>query len=144
MYRDDLLNQLQNILIQMSAIGCFSYRFSGGSFAPSGRECQLRRGLADQKCQQQGAPTDCDRFFEYKLHAFRVALRRGQNGLLSKFSLDLPKTLHLCSQSDERHRQTTHTHASLIDTASLLSVDDKHKELLRLLGTIHWCPADKD
>ncbi|KRX21013.1 hypothetical protein T07_14372 [Trichinella nelsoni] len=77
MYRDDLLNQLQNILIQMSAIGCFSYRFNGGSFAPSGRECQLRRGLADQKCQQQGAPTDCDRFFEYKLHAFRVALRRG-------------------------------------------------------------------
>ncbi|KRY60456.1 hypothetical protein T03_347 [Trichinella britovi] len=121
MYRDDLLNQLQNILIQMSAIGCFSYRFNGGSFAPSGRECQLRRGLADQKCQQQSAPTDCDRFFEYKLHAFRVALRRGQNGLLSKFSLDLPKTLHLCSQSDERHRQTTPTHASLIDIASLLS-----------------------
>ncbi|KRZ16787.1 hypothetical protein T11_13684 [Trichinella zimbabwensis] len=115
MYHDDLLNQLQNILIQMSAIGCFSDRFNGGSFAPSGRECQLRRGLANQKCQQ--------------------------NGWLSKFSLDLLKTLHLCSQSDEQHRQT-HTHAPLIDTASLFSLDDKHQSLQ--LGTIYWCPADKD
>ncbi|KRY00310.1 hypothetical protein T4E_8381 [Trichinella pseudospiralis] len=61
----------------MSAIGCFSDWFNGASFAPSGRECQLRRGLANQKCQQQGAPTGCGCFSEYKLHAFRVALRRG-------------------------------------------------------------------